>query len=1127
MISRDGGAVWMAPLRGLAVAAILVTGLAVRAATIIPPRTLAELARECDAVVLARAGASTPARSGIFFVTRTDFTVERTLAGGLAAGESFSVEALGGEVEGEMWVVPGSPRFAEGESYLLCLQRKPHGGWRPAMMAYGLLHETGGRDGSRLLVPLEEAAGMEALTRPDGAAVEPILASRKDELLDHLALVLAGEDPWDPRAAQEAVDYLLPDVSGGLLPGGGAAVPSGCVHFHQDAKSFRWQAFDSGGSATMFADSKGDPSLPGGGFAEVEEAMNVWMGIAGTSVNLVFGGPTEVSIDCVVGGAARDGVIVFGDPCSDLGNGILAVGGPRVAGFHDFDGTAWRTIVGWIIIVNDGSGSIGAENYVLMVAHEMGHGLGYGHTSDGSSLMFGTCCRAVNALDTMCARYTYPAADPANERPVVDAGGDRTLVLAGDTALLRGTVTDDGRPAVGRFTTTWRLLGGPGAVTFGDPAALETTVLFPRSGLYLLGLSAHDGALLRVDSARVDVRIVDLGSVAQATFQQRVGGYGGTVDTSIARSKPAASRGSEAQLRVDRDDPGGSGQSTQVLLRFDGIFGDAEGQVPPGAVIRGAWLDLDTDETGDGAALYRMMDGWTDTAAWNVFGGDGIQPGQEALGDLDGAVQSPAVGVTRLEVTRSVAAWSADPCANHGWAFLPLGDNGWVFSSSEGAQPPRLVIEPAGVRREQIVRVGDRWIYWKGRSGPPAGWSDVDLAPGSGWIAGPTGIGYGDGDDATVLSDMMGSYVSVYCRREITVRWADEISLLRLSIGYDDGFVAYLNGVEVARSASMGPPGSPVSRSTLAASRDAGLVEAYHLETSLLLEGKNVLAVEVHNSSLDSSNLSFLPELFAERLIIPGGAEWRYLKGSAPVPAGWNEVGFDDAAWESGPAGIGYGDGDDLTELGDMRGSYLSVFCRKAFEVAGPSAIRPLRLMVISDDGIVVYLNGVGVGRDNMPPGVVTPQTAASEDREAAEKAFDLPVSLLVAGTNVLAASVHNSDLDSSDLSFMAVLFPAPPEALPVSCSESFRRGDVSSDGALDIADAVRLLLHLFLGGPALVCKDAADFDDDGILNVSDVISVLGYLFQSGVPPASPGLKCGADSTADSLGGCSTAGCTP
>jgi hypothetical protein len=285
------------------------------------------------------------------------------------------------------------------------------------------------------------------------------------------------------------------------------------------------------------------------------------------------------------------------------------------------------------------------------------------------------------------------------------------------------------------------------------------------------------------------------------------------------------------------------------LLRFDGVFGDAQGQVPPGTVIRGAWLDLDTEEAGDGAALYRMTDGWTDAAAWNVFGGDGIQPGQEALRDLDGAVQSPAAGVTRLAVTRSVAAWSADPCTNHGWAFLPLGDNGWVFSSSEGAQPPRLIIESAEMRREQIIRLGDRWIYWKGRSGPPAGWSDVELTPLSGWIAGPTGIGYGDGDDTTVLSDMMGSYASVYCRREITVSWPDEISLLLLSIDYDDGFVAYLNKVEVARSASMGPPGSPVNRSTLATLRDAGLVEAYHLETSLLVEGKNVLAFEVRAES--------------------------------------------------------------------------------------------------------------------------------------------------------------------------------------------------------------------------------------------------------------------------------------
>lgn len=85
-------------------------------------------------------------------------------------------------------------------------------------------------------------------------------------------------------------------------------------------------------------------------------------------------------------------------------------------------------------------------------------------------------------------------------------------------------------------------------------------------------------------------------------------------------------------------------------------------------------------------------------------------------------------------------------------------------------------------------------------------------------------------------------------------------------------------------------------------------------------------------------------------------------------------------------------------------------------------------------------------------------------------------------------------------------------------CRPVFLRGDVNSDGRLDISDPLAALLHLFQGVPAAICEDAADADDDGELNVTDAILLLDALFRCppGAFPA-PAPYAGLDPTEDAL----------
>ncbi len=96
---------------------------------------------------------------------------------------------------------------------------------------------------------------------------------------------------------------------------------------------------------------------------------------------------------------------------------------------------------------------------------------------------------------------------------------------------------------------------------------------------------------------------------------------------------------------------------------------------------------------------------------------------------------------------------------------------------------------------ETMVYDSMKWRYWLGTSDPGANWNSPAFNDGA-WQEGRGGIGYGDGDDRTNINPV----VSVFLRKKFTVTNRDQIEKAILHVDYDDGFIAYLNGVEIARS---------------------------------------------------------------------------------------------------------------------------------------------------------------------------------------------------------------------------------------------------------------------------------------------------------------------------------------
>jgi hypothetical protein len=152
---------------------------------------------------------------------------------------------------------------------------------------------------------------------------------------------------------------------------------------------------------------------------------------------------------------------------------------------------------------------------------------------------------------------------------------------------------------------------------------------------------------------------------------------------------------------------------------------------------------------------------------------------------------------------------------------------------------------------------------------------------------------------------------------------------------------------------------------------------------------------------------------------------WSYLIPTSQPASNWNSISFNDNAWQIGQGGIGYGDGDDITDIG---GPVMSVYSRTSFFLSDPSQVSLMVLNMDYDDGFVCYLNGTEIARSNMGLPGVTPvfnesATAAHEAHGyqglAAEDFgidYTLFSSLLVEGENVLSFQVHNFGEGSSDL---------------------------------------------------------------------------------------------------------------
>ena len=191
----------------------------------------------------------------------------------------------------------------------------------------------------------------------------------------------------------------------------------------------------------------------------------------------------------------------------------------------------------------------------------------------------------------------------------------------------------------------------------------------------------------------------------------------------------------------------------------------------------------------------------------------------------------------------------------------------WVFPAVTVNAGGFLTVYATGISKTEVVNhwetavwANQTWQYLIPSGEIANNWKNVPFTA-SGWSSGQMGIGYGDGDDVTNLP---APTTTAYARIEFNVSDTSKIASALLDLDFDDGFVAYINGIEVAR---FGLSGTPPAWNDLSADHEAllyqgGALTSFTLSKELLSQvlrnGNNVLAFEVHNSSTTSSDMSLL-----------------------------------------------------------------------------------------------------------------------------------------------------------------------------------------------------------------------------------------------------------------------------
>jgi hypothetical protein len=452
------------------------------------------------------------------------------------------------------------------------------------------------------------------------------------------------------------------------------------------------------------------------------------------------------------------------------------------------------------------------------------------------------------------------------------------------------------------------------------------------------------------------------------------------------------------------------------------------------------WIELHNNTASPvDLSSYFLTDDLGQPLKWRISAGAFIAANGYFIVRADGFDAVPG-----QVYTREFAPWDTFQTRRFHASFK-LGSSGEVIGLYRISSP---------IQSNSLLPLGSVWKYLDKGTAPGEGWADPDFDDHA-WLSGAAELGYGEGDEATVVSYGPSSskkYPATYFRTSFNVTNPANLAGVRCRALVDDGAVVYLNGIEIVRLRM--PAGDIDYLSFASASASEDDFDTIVISSDQLRAGNNVLAVEVHQRTAGSSDLGFDIELIVDevngsptlidsvsfgaqvddvsygRIQFPGttsvaiasGSTWKYRDTGADPGENWAGPDFDDSAWSSGVAKLGYGDDDEQTTLDygpSGNNKYPATYFRSTFNVIDPAQLESVECRAIIDDGAVFYLNGTEIRRIRMPSGAVDHLTfAGASAPEDGFEPFAVDAGQIRAGVNVLAVEVHQRTADSSDLGF-------------------------------------------------------------------------------------------------------------